>query len=140
GAVLLYNEVQRRTIHTIISKPLHRYEFVLGKYLGMAMTLTVLVALFTVAMAGLLHLQDVALTAAVAKAVVLAYMEILVVASIAVFFSSFSSPVLSGVFTASLWRFGHCTPELRSFAGSADGCARQGYETTLHVVPDLHLF
>jgi ABC-type transport system involved in multi-copper enzyme maturation permease subunit len=141
GAVLLYNEVQRRTIHTIISKPLHRWEFVLGKYLGMAMTLTLLVGLFALAMAGLLTLQEVTFNAAVVKAVVLGYMEILVVASVAVFFSSFSSPVLSGVFTASLWRLGHCTPELRSFAGSADSdVARHGYQATLHLVPDLHLF
>jgi hypothetical protein len=141
GAVLLHGEVARRTIHTILSKPLHRHEFVLGKYLGMVMTLTLLVVVFSLAMALLLYLQDVALSAAVAKAVVLAYTEILVVASMAVLFSSFSSPALSGVLTASLWRIGHCTPEMRAVADSAEsGCLGHVSGAALHVVPDLHLF
>ena len=46
GVFLLYSEVQRRTIHAIVSKPIERWEFVVGKYLGMALVLTVLVALF----------------------------------------------------------------------------------------------
>jgi ABC-type transport system involved in multi-copper enzyme maturation permease subunit len=141
GVVLLYNEVERRTIHTILSKPLHRHELVLGKFLGMVMTLTLLVTVFALAMAILLYLQDVALSAAVAKAVVLAYTEILVVASIAVLFSSFSSPILSGVLTASLWRIGHCTPEMRAVADSAEsGFLGHFSSATLRVVPDLHLF
>ena len=47
GVFLLYTEVQRRTIHAIVSKPIARWEFVVGKYVGMALVLsTVLVALF----------------------------------------------------------------------------------------------
>lgn len=142
GTVLLYNEIQRRTIYTIISKPIARFEFVLGKYLGMVMTLTLLVILFTLAMAGLLHLQDVPFSAAVLKAVVLEYIEVLLVAGIAVFFSSFSSPILAGVFTASLWRLGHCTPEMRAAVDSADTAPwiRDASSTTLRVMPDLHVF
>src|SRR5262249_57574648 len=40
GVSLLYAEIEKRTIHVILAKPIHRYEFVLGKYLGMAVTLT----------------------------------------------------------------------------------------------------
>ena len=54
GVFLLYTEVQRRTIHAIVSKPIERWEFVVGKYLGMALVLTMLVGLFAVAMAGML--------------------------------------------------------------------------------------
>ena len=49
GVFLLYTEVQRRTIHAIVSKPIERWEFVVGKYAGMALVLTVLVAVFAVA-------------------------------------------------------------------------------------------
>ena len=37
GVFLLYTEVQRRTIHAIVSKPISRWEFVVGKYTGMVL-------------------------------------------------------------------------------------------------------
>src|SRR5512135_1924803 len=57
GLFLLYNEVQRRTIHAIVSKPIARWEFVVGKWLGMALILSVLVVVFGLAMAGMLAYQ-----------------------------------------------------------------------------------
>ena len=112
GSLLLYTEVQRRTIHAIVSKPIARWEFVVGKYLGMALVLTVLVGLFGVAMAAMLTAQGDGLTAEVFKAVVLAWFEVLVVAAIAVFFSSFSSPFLSGIFALAMWVLGRLTPDI----------------------------
>lgn len=141
GVSLLYNEIQRRTIHTILSKPLERHEFVIGKYLGMALALTLLVVVFTLAMAGLLHLQDVPFSAAVMKAVVLSYVEVLVVAAIAVFFSAVSSPFLSGLFSVGLFFLGRVTPELRAAVdGKVSGWIQTMAETALYIVPDLHLF
>ena len=140
GAVLLYNEIQRRTIHSIICKPIERYEFVLGKYLGMVMTLTLLVGLFALAMMWVLNLQGMDGSSELFKAVLLAYMEVLLVAGIAVFFSSFASPVLSGVFSFFLWRLGHVTPEMRQAVESADEAwIRTVCEGALWIVPDLHL-
>jgi hypothetical protein len=60
GIVLLYGEIQKRTIYSIISKPLARWEFVVGKYLGMVLVLTALVAAFALAMAAVLAYQGVA--------------------------------------------------------------------------------
>ncbi len=141
GVFLLFSEVQRRTIYAIISKPIARAEFVVGKYLGMALVLSVLVALFAVAMALLLASQGVAVSAAVGKAVVLAWCEVLTVAAIAVFFSSFSSPFLSGIFALALFVIGRVTPDLRNAAAGADApWIRTVARTTLEIVPDLHLF
>ncbi len=141
GVVLLYGEVQRRTIYAIVTKPIARWEFVVGKYLGMVLVLTVLVALFTVAMVGLLAWQGVGLTGAIGKAVVLAWLEVITVAAIAVFFSAFSSPFLSGIFALALFVIGRLTPDLRNAAETAQaGWIRAVAEATLRLVPDLHLF
>ena len=141
GVLLLYGEVQRRTIHTILSKPIERYEFVLGKYLGMAFTLGLLVALFALAMTGILFVRDLEVTSAMGKAVVLSYMEVMVVAAIAILFSSFSSPVLSGVFTLGIWFIGNRTPEMAQIIGSDDGGGfRAVARAALYIVPDLHAF
>ncbi|MCG8422972.1 MAG: ABC transporter permease [Proteobacteria bacterium] len=141
GVLLLYSEIQKRTIHTMLSKPVERYEFVLGKYLGMAFTLGLLVAVFTLAMASILFLRELEITDTMFKAVVLSYIEVMVVAAIAILFSSFSSPVLSGVLTGSLWFIGHRTPELVRIIDSAElGLFRVVARGTLFVVPDLHAF
>lgn len=141
GVSLLYNEIKKRTIHTIVTKPLERYEFVLGKYLGMCITLSCLVLGFSVFMAMLLYMQDVPFGSALAKALILAFYEVMVVAAIAVFFSSFSSPFLSGIFTFGLFYVGRVTPDLRAAIASSDSVVVQkACALALYLVPDLHLF
>lgn len=141
GVFLLYGEVQRRTIYSIVTKPIARWEFVAGKYLGMVLVLSVLVALFAGAMVALLTWQGVAVTAAVVKAVFLSWIEVLTVAAIAVFFSSFSSPFLSGIFALALFAIGRVTPDLRAAVATAEApWIKVVARGTLEIVPDLHLF
>jgi ABC-type transport system involved in multi-copper enzyme maturation permease subunit len=140
GVFLLYTEVQRRTIHAIVSKPIERWEFVVGKYLGMVLVLTVLVALFAVAMVLMLLFQQVGVSSAVGKAVVLAWFEVLTVAAIAIFFSSFSTPFMSGIFALAMWGFGRVTPEIEAASRDAAPWIRVLTKITLEIVPDLHLF
>lgn len=140
GVFLLYTEVQRRTVHAIVSKPIERWEFVVGKYAGMALVLSVLVAVFAVAMAGTLAYQGVPVSAAIAKAIALAWIEVLVVAAIAIFFSSFSTPFLSGIFALAVWAIGRVTPDLERAAQAAAPAIRWTAKAATLIVPDLHLF
>lgn len=136
GVFLLYTEVQRRTIHAIVSKPIERWEFVLGKYVGMALVLTVLVAVFALAMIGI----GGGASAAVAKAIVLAWFEVLTVAAIAIFFSSFSTPFMSGIFALAMWAIGRLTPDVEAAARDASPWIKGVTRVALEIVPDLHLF
>jgi len=141
GVLLLYTEIQRRTIHTMLSKPIERHELLLGRYAGMAASLTLLVVVSTIIMAGMFWLRDTAFTAATVKALLLLWIEVLVVAAIASFFSSFSSPILSGVFTFGIFAVGRVTPELRAAIDSASSPAvRVVCKAALYTVPDLNLF
>ena len=141
GVFLLYSEVQRRTIYAIVTKPISRWEFVVGKYLGMVLVLTALVAMFSAAMALLLAAQGLAVTSAVAKAIALAWCEVVTVAAIAVFFSAFSSPFLSGIFALALFAIGRVTPDLRAAVATSDTAWIRGVaRVALTIVPDLHLF
>jgi ABC-type transport system involved in multi-copper enzyme maturation permease subunit len=140
GVFLLYTEVQRRTIHAIVSKPIERWEFVVGKYLGMAVVLTVLVGLFAVAMSAMLTSQGVGVSIQVVRAVVLAWMEVLTVAAIAIFFSSFSTPFLSGIFALAMWSLGRVTPDIEAAVKTGSGWIRTTSRIALEIVPDVHLF
>lgn len=140
GVFLLYTEVQRRTIHVIVSKPIERWEFVIGKYLGMALVLSVLVGVFAVAMVAMVTWQGFGVSSAIVKAIVLAWFEVLTVAAIAIFFSSFSTPFLSGIFALALWAMGRLTPDLEAAARDGSPAIRWTAEITLKIVPDLHVF
>jgi ABC-type transport system involved in multi-copper enzyme maturation permease subunit len=140
GVFLLYTEVQRRTIHAIVSKPIERWEFVIGKYLGMGLVLSVLVIVFAIAMVLMLVWQDIEVTQAIAKAIVLAWFEVMTVAAIAIFFSSFSTPFLSGIFALAIWGIGRITPEIEAATHDAAPAIRWTAKATLQIIPDLNLF
>jgi len=140
GVFLLYTEVQRRTIHAIVSKPIDRWEFVVGKFVGMALVLTVLVALFGAAMTVVLTWQGVGVSSAIAKALVLAWFEVLTVAAIAIFFSSFSTPFLSGIFALAIWVIGRLTPDIELAIRTGSPWIKSTAQVALWIVPDVHLF
>jgi len=136
GVFLLYTEVQRRTIHAIVSKPIDRWEFVVGKYLGMACVLTFAIAIF----GGVTLLVGGGVLGGLVRAIVLAWFEILVVAAIAIFFSSFSTPFLSGIFALAIWVIGRLTPDIELAAQAGSSVMRAIAGAVLFIVPDLHLF
>jgi len=140
GVFLLYTEVARRTIHAIVAKPISRWEFVVGKYAGMAVVLSVLVAVFGLAMVAMLALQGTGLSSGLAKALVLSWFEVLTVAAIAIFFSSFSTPFLSGIFALATWVIGRLAPDLEATTQQASPVIRVTTKIALEIVPDVHLF
>ena len=112
GIGLVSKEVERRSIYTILSKPISRPQFVIGKYAGLVLTLAVNVAVMTAALYGVLAYMtwiespdfkaawDAPGTdPALLKAVFLIFIELMLVTAIALFFSTFSSPILSAALT-----------------------------------------
>jgi Cu-processing system permease protein len=57
GATSLHRELELKTIFPILSRPLRRHEYLLGKYLGMLATLTVFVAIDAATVLGILATQ-----------------------------------------------------------------------------------
>jgi len=140
GVFLLYTEVQRRTIHAIVAKPISRWEFVVGKYVGMVLVLSVLVGVFALAMIAMLAIQGTGISSGVVKALILSWFEVLTVAAIAIFFSSFSTPFLSGIFALAMWVIGRLAPDLEAATKLTASWIRTTTKIALEIVPDVHLF
>ncbi|MBI2828152.1 MAG: ABC transporter permease subunit [Acidobacteria bacterium] len=128
GIGLVWKEVERRSIYSLLSKPMRRDEFILGKYVGLALTLFVNVAIMTAAFYVVLAYMDTQFPDAVRaswpapatdpgmlRAIALIFFELLLVTAIALFFSTFSSPFLSAALTVGLWVIGHFNRDLRNF-------------------------
>ncbi len=140
GVNLLYKELDLKTVYTILPKPLRRWEFVLGKWLGMLLTLAVQMGVMAFVLGVTLAVQDATMDVAMMKAVWLLYVNVMVVTSVAVFFSSFSSPFLSGFFALGFFIVGRSIPDLRLLAAKAGPGGKALIDGAATVLPNLHLF
>lgn len=145
GVNLVYEELEKRTVYTIIATGVSRYQFLLGKFLGLFFTVVVNVLI----MGLLLCILVVAwpnsnLTAMLIVAIYLFLFEMMVVSAIAILFSSFSTPVLSAVLTFMCWTIGHMSEDLLDWAKRL---GEQGATTFAHfltgiyyIIPNLEVF
>lgn len=143
GVNLVYKEIERKTLYALIPKPIHRWQFILGKYVGLGLTLSAQMALMTAVLAIALFIEDAAPNGALVRALCLLWVESLVVTAVAVFFSTFSTPFLSGLFTSGLFIIGRSTPELHALIESrfkGEPGLTSMFQWGMQVLPDLHLF
>jgi ABC-type transport system involved in multi-copper enzyme maturation permease subunit len=140
GVNLLYKELDLKTVYTILPKPIARWQFVLGKWLGMLTTLALQIAVMGVVLALVTVAQGAALDTAIAKALWLLLVNVTVVTSVAILFSSFSSPFLSGFFSLGVFLVGRSVPDIRLVAARIGGPVGRAIDLASYVVPNLHLF
>ena len=153
GIGLVSKEVERKSIYALVAKPIERYQIVLGKYAGLVLTLMVNLAIMTVALYLVLAamrgiegpdvvqgLEAPLLDPAMLKAVALTFVELAIVTAIALFFSTFSTPLLSAALTFGLFVAGRFSEDLRSFnqvvdSPAAAALARGVYWILPHLAP-----
>ena len=119
GIGLVNKELEKKTIYTIISKPIKRWQFLLGKYLGLALTLLSYVAVMTVCYMLVLLAYTNTLPWQTLIAVLLIYVELLVVTASAILFSTFTTPTLSASYALAIYVIGNMTGDLRGLAAKA---------------------
>jgi ABC-type transport system involved in multi-copper enzyme maturation permease subunit len=154
GVGLVWKEVERKSIYSVLSKPLRRHEFIIGKYAGLGLTLLINVAIMVVALYAVLAYMATITPAsarsawaspatdpAMLKAVALIFVELLLVTAIALFFSTFSSPFLSATLTLGLWVIGHFNADLRNFEAVVESPMAAWFARGLYyVLPNFAAF
>lgn len=105
---MIPNEIERRTIYTILSKPVQRWQFLIGKFLGAVLALGLMMALMTaVLLFAFLYLQrDFNAAIEVAKAPALYFIQMSLLAAVAIFFSTFVSPLVNFFLTGGIYLLG----------------------------------
>ena len=154
GIGLVSKEVERRSVYSLLAKPIHRYQLVIGKYAGLTLTLAVNVAIMAVALYAVLFYMSwgvspdaqrawdaPALDPRLLKAVLLIFVELMVITAIAILFSTFSTPILSAALTFGLFIVGHFSADLRNFDQVVDSPAAIRLARGLYwVLPNLAQF
>ena len=140
GIGLVSKEIEKKTIYTIISKPVARYQFLLGKYMGLSLTLLVNTAIMAVGLLAVLYFQDVPIHVVLFKALGTIFLEFMVVTAVALFFSTFTSATLSAIFTLAIFVIGHLTTDLRTFGQKMDAVGRGILDGIYYFLPNLERF
>jgi len=154
GIGLVSKEVERRSVYALLAKPIRRADILLGKYLGLVLTLVVNVTVMTIALYAVLAYvgwgenafarqarEAPALDPAMLKAVALTLVQLMIVTATALFFSTFSTPILSAALTLGVYVAGYFSTDLRNFdqvvkSPAAVALARGLY----YVLPNLSPF
>src|SRR2546421_842695 len=124
GIGLVSKEIEKRTLYTVLSRPVRRWEFIIGKFFGLAGTLVVNTFFMAIGVFGALlyvshHFQ--ASDGWVLVALYFIVLQFLIITSLALLFSSFSSPLLAAVFAFSIFVIGTFSEDLRGFAAMTEG-------------------
>ncbi len=140
GIGLVSKEIEKRTLYTVLSRPVRRWEFIVGKFLGLAGTLVVNTLFMAIGVfAALLYVAHKfsASDATILVALYFIILEFLIICSLALLFSSFSSPLLSAVFAFSLFVIGSFADDLRGFAALAHGFTHWIATAAAYLVPNF---
>jgi len=141
GVGLVYKEIERRTIYAIFAKPVGRGEFLLGKYLGLCLTLLVNLSVMGAGVTlALLYVRRPVDPSAftVWPALLLIYAELTIITAVALLFSSFSSPALSALLSFLVFIIGHFSADLKAFAAALGTPAAQWlFGALYYLLPNL---
>jgi ABC-type transport system involved in multi-copper enzyme maturation permease subunit len=140
GIGLVSKEIDKRTLYTVLSRPVRRWEFIAGKFFGLSGTLVVNTFFMAIGVFAALLYVSRHLTHADAGVLVALYFIILqfvIITALALLFSSFSSPLLSAVFAFSLFVIGSFAEDLRGFARLSHGITRWMATGAAYLVPNF---
>jgi ABC-type transport system involved in multi-copper enzyme maturation permease subunit len=141
GIDLVSKEIERRTIYNILSKPVTRAEFIVGKYAGLLVTLFVNTAIMTSGFYLALAIQKRGLEFGDLSLLIAIYfilLQLAIVVGVAIFFSCISTPILSAVFTFCLFVIGNFSSDIRWFGqGSGSPFLEKATAVLYYILPNF---
>ena len=138
----MWKEIEKRTVYSIFSKPIGRGEFIIGKYLGLCLTLLVNIIVMGAGVSlALLYVGGGPLAGAIWGAVLLIFFELTILTAVAIMFSSFSTPALSALLTFFVFLIGHFSASLRDLASTlGSSSTKLIFDAIYYLLPNFSNF
>jgi ABC-type transport system involved in multi-copper enzyme maturation permease subunit len=144
GVGLVSKEIEKRTLYTLLAKPVRRWEFLAGKFAGLLLTLIVNTAFMTAGLGLALFYVGhpyVRSDFAILEAIYLILLELALVTALALFFSCFSSPMLSTLFTLGIYIAGVFAPDMKDIGDVTKSVSVKALVRAIYyLVPNFHNF
>ncbi len=141
SVTLISREIESRTVFVILAKPVRRWQFLLGKYLGLVATVAFNLALMTAILLAVLAVYRYGLRPGVLLAAAMTLLEMLLVAAFATLFAVLTRPIMGSVLTLGVFLVGHVSQDLWLLTRHLPGAAtRTVVAVVYHLVPNLQRF
>lgn len=141
GVGLVYKEIERKTIYTLASKPMARWRLLLGKYLGLWLTLALEVAILTALYTVIIGAQQGMPSSQVYLSVGMLMMELTLLTAWSTLFSTFASPMMASAYSLCIYFIGHFTDDLKRFGDASEDPGFKALTNALYkVLPNLEVF
>lgn len=140
GIGLVSKEIERRTVYVIVSKPVGRAQFLLGKVLGLVLTLTAALSIMSLTLVGVVWAYGGTPTVAVFQSIVLLWTELVVLVSLSVTFATFTTTTLAAMFSLCSWIIGMAVGEFQTIGQRSGGFAKAILISLYWILPDLSVF
>lgn len=143
GIGLVSKEIDKKTLYTVLARPVRRWEFIVGKFAGLTGTLTVNAGFMAIGFfAALLYLTHKFERADAYLLVALYFivLEFVLITSLALLFSTFSTPLMSAIFAFAMFVIGTFAEDLRGFASMSTGIAKTVTQALAWLVPNFAAF
>lgn len=139
GTGLVNKEIDKRTVLVLMAKPISRTEFIVGKHLGLAGVLAVLVAVMTALYMGVLALSGVPFPIGnTIVAGIFLFLQLALLTAVAIAFGVFTSSLLAALLTFGIYLMGNFTPNLVALGAQSKNVPIENITRTLYLVlPDL---
>lgn len=112
GTTSFFKDVDRKVVYFILSKPVSRAQFLLGKFFGLCLVLLLTTAILSIAYLGIVAHEGGGFDAIGLLAIAMQYLEMMLFLSFAIFVSTFSSSTLSVLYTSAVFFLGHVVSAL----------------------------
>ncbi|MFC1730220.1 ABC transporter permease [candidate division KSB1 bacterium] len=140
GIGLVYKEIEKKTIYTIAAKPIARSQFIVGKYIGLLLTLIIVIALMAAGLLLICWLYAGVFNPWLLFAVGMMFFEMAIIIAFALFFSTFTSPVLSGILSIFVFAAGNFSADVKTLgAGVEYGALQPALDFVYYIVPNFEL-
>jgi len=141
GITLVSQEMERKTIYIVLSKPVPRWEFVLGKAAGLCATILLTTSVMAVTLFAVYAANSGKAEPGILVASAGVYLELVLLVCLATLFSTFTTPTLSAMFTLALFTIGHLSHTLFVLGGRAKSVAARATASALfYLLPNLEIF
>ena len=141
GSSLVHKEIEKKAIYSIVTRPVSRIEFILGKFSGVVFALILLMIAMTAVMSVMVLIGRGQVTATVLLAAYLSILEMVVMSAVVIFFSTFTSPILTSFFSLCFFVAGSLSGDLTVFANRFGGTAMKYFTKGFYyMLPNLKIF
>jgi ABC-type transport system involved in multi-copper enzyme maturation permease subunit len=120
GSTLVAREIDKKTIFTLLVRPINRTQFLIGKVVGMMGVITFSSLLIGIVLVGILSTMGVNFNSLFVIGIYGVLLEAIVLLALTIFFGTFSSSLLSVSFVLGLFLIGHWLDSLKFFAEKSE--------------------